>query len=96
MTRLTPKEHVLYAAIHKLRDEDCEELARSIGQVDAGVACFHDADVRVRAWDWAEEKIRKARDFDIPPGILALKSALKLFRSTPDEALESRTKASSV
>ena len=38
--KLTPKEHVLYDAIHKLRDEDCEELARSIGQVDAGVARF--------------------------------------------------------
>ena len=94
--KLTPKEHVLYDAIHKLRDEDCEELVRSIGQVDADVACFHDADVIERAWDWAEEKIRKAPDFDIPPGILGLKSALKLFRSTPEEALESRTRGSSV
>ena len=86
MAKLTPKEHVLYDALHKLRDEDCEELARSIGQVDVDVARFHDADVMERAWNWAEEKIRKARDFDVPPGMLALESALKLLRSAPDEA----------
>ncbi len=95
---LTPKQHVLENAIHRLQDEDCEELARYIGKLGSNIVWFEDPEVVEKASGWVEEKINKVRDFEIPPGLFALQSALKLFQDSgsdpDDDATEGRDESS--
>lgn len=79
MIALTREEEWLHEALKKLSKEHRAQLAEAIGKPNCDIVWFDEDDVVEKAAVWVEKTINESKEFDLPSGVLSVKSALKPF-----------------
>jgi hypothetical protein len=78
-------EQQLQEAIEKLGESDRKGLAAAIGKPNCHYDWFAEPEVVEKAWSWVQAKLNESELPDVPQGIVALESALKLFKKKIEE-----------